>query len=139
VLEDSVDAVTSSHFFRLAPPELHWYGEVPREAKRLEHTEALERASNWVPQKSWDFKSPDHHLFVYELGARWWIVLFQRAGGQDPPKGAENWFIEAYAHDSSWGSNYFYWPADDCWRSCLYEFRGENYGRHPRRGASVNQ
>ena len=107
-----------------------WHGEVPREATRLEEAEARERASKWVPQKSADFKAQGR-LFVYELGARWWLVLFERAGGQDPPKDAENWFIESYAHDNSWGSNYFYWPAEDRWRSCLYEFRGENYGRRP--------
>ncbi len=110
-----------------------WHGEVPREAKQLAKPEARERATAWIRQQyTEDFKLHGHVL-AYQLGELWWTVLFERAEQGGAPKNAENWWIEAYAHnDHRWASNYFYWPTNDCWRHFLHEFRGADYGRHRR-------
>jgi hypothetical protein len=81
-----------------------WHGEVPCEAKQLaEPEEARERATAWIRQQyTGDFKLHGH-VRAYQLGEPWWTVLFERAGEGDAPENAENWWIEAYAHNDHTG------------------------------------
>jgi len=108
-----------------------WHGEVPREAKQLDEPEARERATAWIRAQYTEHFQLHGHVIAYQLGERWWTVLFERSDPGGAPKDAENWWIEAFAHnDLHWAGNYFYWPIENRWRSCLHEFRGANYGRH---------
>jgi hypothetical protein len=109
---------------------IKWHGEIPSEAQRLAESEAHERAVEWIPGKFAGKSRPEGVVIAHQLGARWWVLVFHRRADTQTPEGAEDWFIESYSHDSSWGGDYFYWPREDRWRSCLYEFRGDHYGRH---------
>lgn len=91
------------------------YGDVPRDARRLEDHEARNHATPWLR----------HHLgrgivagdvIGYQLGDRWWTFFFERVSisGQDGP---ERWRVEAYdCSGRSWSRNYLYLLEDSRWR-----------------------
>jgi hypothetical protein len=107
-----------------------WYGEIPEQAVRVEELKARERAASWAPERFRNDSASNCDVSAYELGARWWILLFERSLN-GAPSNAENWSVEVYGHDgSSCASNYFYWPAENRWRHFLHELRGANYGRY---------
>jgi hypothetical protein len=108
-----------------------WYGEVPSDAKRLETAQALECATTWHPERFRNDRKLHGYLCAYQLGARWWTLLFERDYTNSAPSNAENWWIESYSQDgNASASNYFYWLAHDSWLHFLHEFRGTNYGRY---------
>jgi hypothetical protein len=110
-----------------------WHGHVPTEAKCLDDLEARTHGAPWIRRLIGKGLACSY-VIGYALGQQWWTLCFERETGDDnpTPEGAESWRIEAYDHDGiSWTGQYYYWPAEDRWRHALYQFYGENYGRHP--------
>ena len=92
-----------------------WYGEVPRDAKRLEDFEAREHAATWV-RRTIGKGIAGAYVIGFQRGDAWWSYFFERLDENTALGTVESWRVEAYdSRGRSWSDDYVWWPVESRW------------------------
>jgi hypothetical protein len=111
------------------------FGDVPRDAHKLEDYEAKHHQDTWV-QRLVGEGIACHYVIGYQLGDRWWTFCFDHRDEAPELGDHEFWVVEAY--DSDGGSScqgFLYSPVSMRWTRAPAELL--TMVRRPYRGASA--
>src|SRR4051812_39046877 len=111
------------------------FGDVPRDARKLEDYEAKQHQDIWV-QRLIGEGIACHYVIGYQLSDSWWTFCFDRRDEVPNAGDDEFWVIEAYdSEGGSWCRGFLYSPASMQWMRAPAELLPTV--RHPHRPASA--